>query len=182
MARRIRLLNVALMSLTMSLTIVASVALPARAQSVEVGTSLASATFGLEDSDPTIVGVPGDGFGLFRRGIYVAFFPASKIAIEPSAALQLIDDDTTDYIANLGIQLSYLFKGNDVSSPFIFGDAGLIKISDVDSIKSVGAGLGYRWLANPHVALRLDGRWTHFTDGGGNSATVTFSIGGLFGG
>jgi hypothetical protein len=45
----------------------------------------------------------------------------------------------------------------------------------------VTAGAGYRIPVGDRLTFRFDGRYIHFTDGGGNAVAFALSIGGVFG-
>jgi hypothetical protein len=169
-------------AITLMLTMMA---MPAQAQDqpkFEVGTSLANITVGLGDNDFTSLGMPSGAFGLLSPGVYGSIFATPKVAIEPQVGLVVITGNgNTNHLLNLGGQVSYFTRGGAVSSPYIFGALGIISASDSDAITSVGAGAGYRIRAGDRVTLRMDGRLTRFSDGGGSSLSFTFSIGGLFG-
>jgi hypothetical protein len=161
-------------------------AAPARAQAtpakVELGVSLANLTIGLGDNDFTTFGVPSSFFGLFSPGVYASIFATPNISIDPRVGLMVISGGgDTEHLLNLGAQVNYFTRGTAASSPFLFGDVGLLNASDEDSITTFGGGAGYRWLLGDRLALRGDARFTHYSDGGGNSISVTLSLGGLFG-
>lgn len=163
--------------------VLAVTAVPARAQAkVELGVSLANLTIGLGDNDFTTFGVPSSFSGLFSPGVYASIFATPNISIDPRVGLVVFSGGgDTDHLLNLGAQVNYFTRGTAASSPFIFGDVGLINASDDDSIATFGGGAGYRWLLGDRLAMRGDARFTHYTDGGGNSISVTLSLGGLFG-
>ncbi len=52
---------------------------------------------------------------------------------------------------------------------------------DGESPKTVGGGLGVRMPVGDRLTFRLDGRYLHLTDDGGNQVAFTLSIGGVFG-
>ncbi len=47
--------------------------------------------------------------------------------------------------------------------------------------KTLSAGMGYRTPAGGRLAFRIDGRFTHVTENGGNAIGIGLSIGGVFG-
>ena len=51
--------------------------------SAEIGASLMSATFGLDDEGVTTFGVPSGGFGILNPGVYASFFIGNYLAVEP---------------------------------------------------------------------------------------------------
>lgn len=163
--------------------VLAVTAVPARAQAkVELGASLANLTVGLGDNDGTFFGIPSSLFGILSPGVYASIFATPQISIDPKIGLAVFSGDgDTSHILNLGVQANYFTKGTDVSSPYVFGDVGLISATDSDSVNTFGGGVGYRKLLGDRLALRADGRITHFSDGGGNNLSFTLSLGGLFG-
>lgn len=169
----------------MAMLALAAAAVPAFAQDqpkVEVGASLANLTVGLGDNDFTTFGVPSSLSSFMTPGVYVSFFATPKIAIEPQVGLIVISGGgETDHLLNVAGQVSYFTRGAGASSPFIFGTVGLVNASDEDSVTSFGGGAGYRFRVGDSLTLRTDGRFTHFSDGGGNTLSLTLSIGGLFG-
>ena len=162
--------------------VLAVTAVPARAQAkFELGATLANLTKGLGDNDITTFGIPSSFFGL-SPGVYASIFATPKISIDPRFGVVVLSSDgDTDHVLSLGGQVNYFLDGTDTSSPFVFGEVGLIDASDSDSNITLGGGAGYRFLVGDRLAFRVDGRLTHFTDGGGNSLAFTLSMGGLFG-
>jgi hypothetical protein len=68
-----------------------------------------------------------------------------------------------------------------VSSPFVFGSVGLLSVTDASETPvSFSGGAGYRKLLGERLAIRFDGRFTHFTQGMGNSVSFAVSLGGVF--
>ena len=166
--------------------LVLGTALPARAQDrgVELGTSLASLMVGFGDNGTgTILGVPSGGFGILNPGLFVSCFVTPKVAIEPQVGLLVVSSNGDSvHIANVGVQADYFINGTRRSSPYVFGGAGFIHTTDADvTPKSFGAGAGYRAALGDRLTMRVDGRVTHFTEGGGNVFALTVSLGGMFG-
>lgn len=159
----------------------------AHAQKVELGSSLINAMFTTGDDNVTIVGVPSGGFTMLSPAVYGSFFLGPKVAIEPQVGLLWIShDDDSDHILNLTGQIDYFLLGSDRSSPYLFAAAGLIEASGTDHTpKTYGGGIGYRVLFGDRLAMRFDGRYTHYTSGNGgdgeNTVSLTMSIGGVFG-
>jgi hypothetical protein len=155
---------------------------PAQSEAkIEVGASLANLTIGLGDNDFTTFGVPSSFFGLLSPGVYASFFAAPKISIDARVGLIVISGGgDTDHLLNVGGQVNYFTRGTGVSSPYVFGEVGLLDVSD-DSTVTFGGGGGYRFVLGDRLTLRADGRLTHYSDGGGNSLSFTLSLGGLFG-
>ena len=161
-------------------------ATPAHAQisGIELGTSLANVTFGLEDEDGTVLGIPSGGFGILNPGLYASIFFGERFAIEPQLGLILINSDFTgtQHILNFNTQVNYFLRGNRENSLYFFGGAGVINVSDAGTTPaSLSGGAGYRLALGDRLTMRFDGRYTHFTDGGGNAIGFTASIGGMFG-
>src|SRR5687767_14540305 len=172
-----------------TLAIIAASVAPAHAQAqaqgqtqpkFELGASLANLTIGLGDNDFTSFGVPSSFFGLLNPGVYASIFAGPNISIDPQVGLTVLSGGgETAHILTLAGQVNYFTKGTDVSSPYIFGNVGLITATDSDSTTTFGGGVGYRIRAGDRLAFRLDGRLTHFGDGGGNTISVNLSLGGL---
>lgn len=164
---------------------VALTAATAHAQrpTAELGASLAGVTIGLGDNRGSTFGIPSSGFGILSPGVYVSIFAGPNVAVEPQIGfLWASSGGHSEHLLNFVGQVDYFFSGTDVSSPYVFGAAGVINTSGSGpSPKSVSAGLGYRAPVGGRLAFRVDGRWAHLTDGGGNSVVFTVSIGGLFG-
>ena len=160
-------------------------ATPAQAQisGVEIGTSLASVTFDLEDNGVTIFGVPSGGFGILNPTLYGSVFLGDRFSIEPQLGLVFINgDDDTSHFVSFNAQANYFFRGNQENSLYVFGGAGIIDVSDVaGTLNSVSAGAGYRVVLGDRLTMRFDGRYTHFTDNNGNALSFTVSLGGMFG-
>ena len=157
---------------------------PAWAQEprVEIGASMANLVIGLEDEDITVFGVPTAGFGVLSPGIYASFFIGNHVAVEPQLGLIVVSGDgDTDYLLNFVGQVNYFVQGADRSSPYVFASGGVIDSSGTGQTpKSVSGGAGYRFRLGDRLVLRADGRFTHFTEDGGNIVALTLSIGGLF--
>lgn len=162
-----------------------SAATQAAAQSrVEFGASVLNLTTGVgNDRDSTVLGVGTGGFGLLNPGVYASVFLGRHVAVSPQLGfLWAKTGETSFHIANVTGQLDYFTRGADRSSPFIFGSAGILESSlDRTTPKVVGAGAGYRARVGDRLTVRLDGRFSHATQGGGNSVGVAVSLGGLFG-
>lgn len=163
--------------------ILAATATPAQAQAkLELGASLANLTTGLGDNDGTSFGIPSSFFGITQPGVYASIFAGPNLSIDPQIGLIVVSGGgDTNHILNLAGQVNYYTKGTGASSPYIFGNVGLITATDSDSLNSFGGGVGYRILASEHVAIRLDAKFTHYSDGVGNTISANISLGGLFG-
>ena len=58
----------------------------------------------------------------------------------------------------------------------------MVDVSDSNTTpKTIGGGAGYRIPLGNRLGFRFDGRYTHFTDNGGNALGFTLSIAGVFG-
>lgn len=153
--------------------------------SAEIGASLMSATFGLGDEDLSTFGVPSGGFGILNPGVYASFFIGRYVAVEPQLGLVWASvDDESEYFLNFAGQFDYFFGGTELPSPYVFGSAGLVKISDNDyTPKSYGFGGGYRIPVGDRLTFRIDGRWIRYTgefDDDSDALAFTLSIGGIF--
>jgi hypothetical protein len=180
MARCLRLVGVSLVWL--------AVAWPAAAQGperVEIGASMVNLMVVIPQGGDTSVlfGVPSGGFGLLSPSAYAAIFVAPRFAIEPQMGLLVISSGgVTSHVLNVAGQVDYFVNGHATTSPYIFGAAGLDAVSNSGSTpKQFTGGAGYRMRLGDRLALRLDGRYTHFTNGNGNGVGFNFSIGGIFG-
>lgn len=179
-------LNRSLKSLMVAAGLVALAATPAHGQGrgIELGTSLANVTFGLEDGDAKVLGIPSGGFGILNPGLYASIFLTDRIAVEPQFGLILINSDIsgTQHILNFNAQVDYFMRGTSANSLYLFGGGGVINVSDAGTTPaSISGGAGYRWVLGDRLTMRADGRFTHFTDAGGNAIAFTLSLGGLFG-
>lgn len=169
---------------TLVCTLAILMASPSWAQEarVEVGASMANVVVGLEDEDMTVFGVPTVGFGLLSPGIYASFAVGPYVAVEPQLGLLVIaGDGETDYAVNFVGQVDYFLRGQGRSSPYIFASGGVVSYSGSDRTpKTISGGAGYRFRLGDRLVFRLDGRFTHFTDEGGDAIALMLSIGGLF--
>jgi hypothetical protein len=162
---------------------------PASAQSskgVELGASLMNLSVVKPDggrSTQTLFGMPSGMLGISGPGVYATFFVSQHIGIEPQAALWFRSvGANSSHVVNIAGQLDYFTAGHAESSPFIFASVGVIDFSDAPTNpKTVGAGLGYRKRMGGRLCIRVDGRYNHLTDDGGNMFAFNVSIGGLFG-
>jgi hypothetical protein len=149
----------------------------------EVGANLTSVTVGLGDNDTTVWGVPSSSFGLLNPGVYGSIFVGPYVAVEPQLGLIWASTNgDSSHVLNFTGQLDYFLAGTEGSSPYVFGALGVFDASDSDqNPKSVGGGIGYRMPVGDRLAFRVDARYTHFTDDGGNALAFGLSIGGVFG-
>lgn len=150
---------------------------------VEVGGSLVSAMVGLEEGDDTtVLGIPSAGFGLLNPGVYGSFFLGDKAAIEPQIGLVWASSGgESRHALAAAAQFDLFFKGTTRTSPYVFAGGGITDVSySSESPKSVTAGGGVRIPAGDRLVFRLDGRYIHYTDEGGNALAFGFSIGGVF--
>jgi len=166
-----------------AITMVVMTAAPARAAGpdVEVGATLVSTTISLESDNVSLIGIPSSGFGVMNPGVYASFF-VGPVAIEPQVGLNWVHyDGHSDHIVNATGQVAY-FIGKGTRTPYVFASAGLLEVSGSDTTpKAYGAGGGYRFRVGDRLAFRADGRYLHYTDGGGDALVFGLSIGGVFG-
>ena len=172
----------------LSLAVLAA-AYPAAAQGtgrVEVGASLVNLmiVFPAQGDKSVLFGIPSGSYGLLSPSVYAAIFATPRVAIEPQAGLLLVSTGgNTNHVVNIAGQVDYFLNGSTVSSPYVFGAAGLVMISNAGTTpKQVGGGAGYRIRVGDRLVLRIDGRYTHFTDSEGNALGFSLSLGGIFGG
>ena len=72
--------------------------------------------------------------------------------------------------------------GTTRSSPYVFGAVGFLDASGSETNpKTYAGGAGYRFAITNSLAFRVDGRYVHFTEEGGNAFMFGVSIGGVFG-
>lgn len=150
----------------------------------EIGSSLGGAIVGVgDDNDGTTIGLPAPGFGVINPGVYASLFLGSRFAIEPQIGLLYFSSDgDSEHIVNVAAQADLFLSGLDRPSLYLFGSVGAIDTSgDGTTPKTVGGGLGYRIPVGDHLVFRLDGRYVHLTDDGGDQVAFTLSIGGAFG-
>jgi hypothetical protein len=156
----------------------------ARAADVEVGASLVSANIGVgEGNDISSVGIPSGGLVFLQPGLFASIFVDPHVAIEPQIGL-IWASASGDSFHSLhgGVQVDYFVLGNRRSSPYVFGAVGVIDISDDDTNPaSISAGAGYRIPVGDRLTVRFDGRFSHYTNGGGNAVGFAVSLGGVFG-
>lgn len=151
---------------------------------LEIGSSMAGMLIGLgDDNDVTLVGVPSSSFGLLDSGVYASLFVGSRLALEPRAGLFWISTEgDSSHVLSLGGQATYFLSGTTRPSLYVLAAAGLLDTSGDDRTpKTVAGGLGYRIPVGDRLAFRLDGRYLHATEDGGNQILVTLAIGGVFG-
>jgi hypothetical protein len=127
--------------------------------------------------------IPSGGFFVLNPAVYTSFFVAPRLAIEPQVGfLWLSSGGHSDHLFNVTGQVDYFFRRNDVPSVYAFGAAGITDTSGPgQKPRSVGGGVGYRSPVGGRLTFRVDGRVTHFTEGGGKVIALTASIGGLIG-
>lgn len=156
---------------------------PAADTPVEIGTSLAAFTFGVGKDNTTVVGIPAGGFGVLNPGLYASIFAGNRVAIEPQFGVVWIHDHGgSSHLLSFAGQLDVFLKSAEHDAPYLLVSGGLIDVSDSSTTpKFFGVGLGYRIRAGDRLTFRLDGRYAHYTEGGGNTVMFGVSIGGLFG-
>jgi len=148
----------------------------------ELGASLLSATFQREHSDTTtILGIPSSSLGIINPGVYGAIFLTNFVSVDPQVGLLLVSGGgETNHIVNVTGQVNLFLQPASRSAPYVFGAVGVMDTSGNDKTpKTYSGGIGYRMLAGGGVAVRVDGRYTHFSDDGGNAAVITIYIGGV---
>jgi hypothetical protein len=150
---------------------------------VEIGTTMSTVTVGVGDNNEgTIVGIPSGGFGLMNSGVYASIFVGPFFAVEPQLGLVWVSDGDSNHLANVTGQVDFFPMGTAGSSPYVFGAVGILDTSGSDTNpKTYAAGAGYRFAVTDSLAFRVDGRYVHFTEGGGNAVMFGVSIGGVFG-
>jgi hypothetical protein len=155
----------------------------AQAPAVEMGTTMMNVTVGVGDNnDGTIIGVPSGGFGLLNPGVYASVFAGDYLSIEPQIGLIWVSSEgESNHLLNFTGQVNYFVRGNRQSSPYVFGAAGILDVSESSANpKTYGGGAGYRFLLGDRLVFRADGRYMHFTNNGGNAFMFGISIGGVF--
>lgn len=158
----------------------------ATAQSrVEVGATLFNVTTYVgDDENATILSTGTAGFELLNPGVYGSFFLGRRVAISPQVGFLLAKSGGSSFhVVNLVGQVEYFTRGSDRSSPYVFGTAGIVEVSESSRTpKSVGGGVGYRARVGDRLTVRVDGRFTHVTGGSGSNAIgIGLALGGLFG-
>lgn len=170
-------------ALVMLVTMLAT-APPVLAQpKVEVGGTLASLVVGLDDDDnDTIIGIPSATFGIFNPGVYASFFLGDHAAVEPQIGLLWASSGGhSNHVLTAAAQFDYFIAGTEVRSPYVFVAGGITDTSgSSETPKSIAAGAGFRLPVGDRLTFRLDGRYLHFTDEGGNALAFGLSIGGIF--
>ncbi len=165
--------------------LVVLVAAPARAQSgVEVGTSLVSLMVNWDQIHTTTTfGIPSAGLATLSPGLYVSLFAGKHLAIEPQIGLIVISSrGNSEHFLNFAGQADYFLRNSETSSPFVFGNVGVISgFYSTGTPKYFSGGIGYRKLVGDRISIRFDGLITHFTDRLGNAVVIGVSLGGVFG-
>ena len=149
---------------------------------VEVGASMMNVTVGLGDNNTTLIGIPTGGFGLLSPAVYASLFVGPYVSVEPQVGLIVVHDSgSTEHIANISAQFNYFLRGTREGSPYVFGAAGILDGSGSNTNpKTVGGGAGYRFTMGDRLTFRIDGRYMHFTEDGGNAVMFGLSLGGVF--
>ena len=179
MTKRLRLVGLSLAVL--------AVALPAAAQGpgrVEVGASLVNfmVVFPDQGDRSILFGIPSGSFGLLSPSVYAVIFATPRLAIEPQAGAAGGVDRRQHQPRRQHRRPGRLFSERVRCLLSVrVRRRGLVVISDADTTpKQVGGGAGYRIRVGDRLVFRIDGRYTHFTDGEGNGVGFNFSIGGVF--
>jgi hypothetical protein len=131
----------------------------------------------------TVLGVPSSGFGLLNPGVYASIFIGPYVAVEPQLGLIFVSSEgDNNHLANVTGQVDFFPMGSKGNSPYLFGAVGIIDTSNSDvNPKTYAGGAGYRFAIGNSLAFRVDGRYMHFTEEGGNALVFGLSIGGVFG-
>jgi hypothetical protein len=166
-----------------------SFAAPAAAQdqgTVEVGVSLVNLSILSPSgggSSEVLFGVPSGSFGLIAPSLYAALPLSPQISIEPQVGFIVVSrNGQSNHVVSVAGQLDCFLSEERGPAPYVFGSVGVVDVSGGGtSPKSVSGGIGYRMPAGGRLVFRLDGRYTHFTDNGGNAISFTLSLGGIFG-
>ena len=171
--------------LGLTLALLGAGASTARAQQIELGAPLFSASIGLNDESLSTVAAPSAGvFGGFSPGVYVSIFAWPRVAIEPQVGfITAWQDGESAYFLTTGVQVNYLFGDRTRKVPYVFGGVGVVGATDADYTTSLTTGAGYRMPLGDRLVFRIDGRYTHYTgelDDALDTLSFTFSIGGLF--
>jgi hypothetical protein len=161
-------------------------ATPARANGpkVELGTSLASVIVTVTGGSSVTFGVPSGGFGIVNPGLYISIFTGPHVSIEPQVGLIAVSGGgASAHVLNMAGQLNYFLRDAKGSSPYVFGSMGALSVTGAGTTPlAVSAGVGFRARVGDRLTMRIDGRYEHFTKGGGNAIAFTVSLGGVFGG
>lgn len=157
-----------------------------RAEEVEVGTSMVSVLFGMggDNEDLSAIGTPAAGFGILQPTLYGSFFVNARVSVEPQLGLVWVSQNGESvHFYHASVQGNYFLRGSSVRSPYVFGSLGVIDYTQsAENPKSLTFGGGYRIPVGGRLTFRVDGRFSHLTEGGGNTLNINLSIGGLFGG
>lgn len=170
------------LALSALVTVSAASLAAAQEPTIEVGATMMNVTVGLGDNDTTLVGIPSGGLGLLNPGVYASIFVGPFVSVEPQVGLIVVSDNgDTEHLANITAQFNYFVRGSREGSPYVFAAAGILDASGSDrNPKTVGGGAGYRFTMGDRLTFRVDGRYMHFTDDGGNAVMFGLSIGGVF--
>lgn len=146
------------------------------ARGVEIGTR-AGFSMAVADGEILSVGIPGGSpnpLGFLVGGnssLHVAFFPFSRLMVEPQANFDLISvsngDSETLTSLSIASQFAYLFKGARSDSPYVGFATSLlyVGIGDVSEWDvAIGLTFGYRFLLGEHIVLRPEGGYRFWFD------------------
>ncbi len=131
---------------------------------VEIGTRAGWSFLSYSDEDEiySVITLPGASVqGL--PTLYVAFFPTEEVVVEPQLGFDRYSDGDDAYSRlRFGVAAKYLFLGASESSPYMFADGAMSRLSHGDDSETeygFGGGLGYRFVATEHLAVTLEGRY-----------------------
>jgi hypothetical protein len=162
---------------------VAATATAARAADpkVEVGASLFNATIGLNDNGVSTVGIPASGVGVLSPGVYAALFVGPRISVEPQLGYVWVSSGGSSlHIVNVAAQVDYFLRSAATNAAYVFGTTGVLDVAGSATLpKSAGGGIGLRMLYGDRLTFRVDSRFVHFSEGGGNVIALTLSSGGV---
>jgi hypothetical protein len=173
-----------LLPLAVALALVAPRAAVSAEPTFEVGATIMNGTVALGDSDFKVFGVPAGSVGLLSPGVFASIYlGSSRIAIEPQFGLVWVSSHgESSHLLNFSGQIDWFVMRTGRASPYVFASAGVVDLSDSDvTPKAYSGGVGYRVPIGDRLTFRFDGRYIHFTEGGGNAVAFAVSIGGVLG-
>lgn len=148
----------------------------------EVGTNLGITIQDSGGPSLTHFGIPGEGI-LGQPTIYVSFFPGDALLAEPQVTMNILfSDGNTATTVGLAGFLGYLFSGPEVSSGYLGGMLAFQSVSGGrSSVSEIGMGgkVGYRIVAAPGLAVRIEGGFRRWPDADLNEISVGVAVGGV---
>jgi hypothetical protein len=132
-----------------------------------------------DDESVTGIQVPASGslFLTGERGLYLQWFVAEHLAVEPQLSYYGLFTDEDDFTSlNASLRLNYLVSGPDRPSLYLYGGGGLVYFDfddgDSETNPTAGGGLGFRQPIRSAGSFRVEAGYERLFGDEGEDADV----------